>query len=350
MKLRNKKKPRRPYIIGKERIDKLIDQLAASYGYTGAEEFLRQIITTAVKLGKDGADIGDLKLINSSLKELRYAFRIFSPFRETRKAIVFGSARAKKTSAVYKLAEEFSKKIAKRNFMVITGAGPGIMEAGNKGAGPKKSFGVNIRLPFEQKPNRFIKKSRRLINFKYFFTRKLIFIKESDATVLFPGGFGTNDEGFENLTLIQTGKCRPRPIVLIEPEGSTYWKSWIAFTKKHMLKNGLISEEDLSLFTYTHSAEEAIDYIEDFYRVYHSIRYIRDLTVLRLQHPLSSKTLKRLNREFKDILKEGDIRNSGPLKEESQKNEYTYLPRLIMKFDRENFGRLCEMIHLINKT
>ena len=348
MKSKSKRTPRRPYFIRNEKVDNLIEQLASIYGTEDTRELLRQIITTAVKLGKDGTGKGDLKLINSSLKELRHAFRVFSPFRETRKIIVFGSARAERTSAAYRLAEEFAREAAKRNFMVITGAGPGIMEAGNKGAGPKRSFGVNIRLPYEQKPNIYAKKSPYLINFKYFFTRKLIFIKESDATVLFPGGFGTHDEGFENLTLIQTGKCRPRPIVLMEPKGGRYWKGWRNFVRRHLLKKGYISKDDLQLFTYANTPKEAADYIEAFYRIYHSIRYIKDLTVLRLQHPLSDGDLSRLKKQFKDILIGGYVENSGPLAEELENDEYPYLPRLVAKFNRKDYGRLCEMIHTIN--
>jgi uncharacterized protein (TIGR00730 family) len=340
--------PRKPYVVGDKQIDQLITQLAARYGLSESKDLLREILTTAVKLGKEGVDKGDLKLLNTSLKELRHAFRIFAPFREARKIIVFGSSRAKQGSAPYRMAEAFSKEMAKRDFFVITGAGLGIMEAANKGAGLKHSFGVNIRLPFEQQPNKYIKKSPSLINFKYFFTRKLIFIKESDATALFPGGFGTHDEGFENLTLFQTGKSRPRPIVLMEPKGSDYWRGWRNFVKRHLLKRGYISEDDMKLFTIVSSTQEAADYIEDFYKVYHSIRYVKDLTILRLQHPLSDELIKRLKREFKDILVGGYIKNSGPVKEEIQRNSYPYLPRLILRFNKQRYGRLCELIHAIN--
>ncbi|PIU40879.1 MAG: TIGR00730 family Rossman fold protein [Candidatus Omnitrophica bacterium CG07_land_8_20_14_0_80_42_15] len=348
--MKSKTKTRRPYIVGDEKIDRIITQLANGYGSGEAAQLLREIITTAIKLGREGGDNGDLKLINLSLKELRYAFRVFSPFRDVRKVIVFGSAKTKKESPDYKLAENFSREIVKRKFMVITGAGPGIMEAANKGAGPGKSFGVNIRLPFEQRENKFIKNSPYLIGFKHFFTRKLIFIKESDATVLFPGGFGTHDEGFENLTLIQTGKCRPRPIVLMEPKGGIYWKSWMSFIKGQLLKRGYISEDDLKLFTYINDVKEAADYVENFYRVYHSIRYVRGLTVMRLKHPLPKWLLRKIKKDFSDILIRGYIKNSGPLEEELKRNEYPYLPRLIMKFNKSKFGRLCDMIHIINKV
>jgi len=350
MRPKSKRRARRPYVIGDPKVDSLIAHLAGVYDSPETEELLREIVTTAVKLGRDGTDKGDLKLINTSLKELRYAFRVFSPLREIRKVIVFGSSRAERKSPSYRMAEAFSREIVKRGFMVITGAGPGIMEAANKGAGPKKSFGVNIRLPFEQKPNRYIKRSPNLINFKYFFTRKLIFIKESDATVLFPGGFGTHDENFENLTLIQTGKSRPRPVVLMEPRGGTYWKGWRNFVTRHLVKKGYVDEDDLKMFDYANTVEEAADKIEGFYRVYHSLRYVRDLTVLRLKHPLSEGDLRHIKKEFRDIIIDGNIKNSGPLEEELQKDEYPYLPRLVMKFDKGRYGRLCEMIHMINRA
>jgi uncharacterized protein (TIGR00730 family) len=199
--------------------DDLIAKLVNQCSFAGTESLLQEILTTCIKLGMESGDTGDLKLINSCLKELRYSFKIFSPYRNVKKAIIFGSARSGKDSAEYKMAEEFAEKITQKGYMVVTGGGPGVMEAGNKGAGPGKDFALNIRLPFEQKPNPYLDEKERLINFKYFFTRKLIFIKETDATTLFPGGFGTNDEGFEALTLMQTGRSRPRPVILMEPNG-----------------------------------------------------------------------------------------------------------------------------------
>jgi hypothetical protein len=246
------------------------------------------------------------------------------------------------------MAEEFSRKISEKGYMIVTGGGPGVMEAGSKGAKAGNDFALNIRLPFEQKPNPYVDEREKLINFKYFFTRKLIFIKETDATALFPGGFGTNDEGFEALTLIQTGKSKPRPIVIMEPEGSTYWGDWKRFVDKQLVKNGYIKKDDLSLFHIAKSADEAIKYIEDFYRVYHSIRYIRGLTVVRLNKKVSRKVLNIINQDFKDILTRGRISPSSPAKEEIQKKEYLGLPRLVMNFNMRDYGRLCEMIRVIN--
>ena len=338
----------KPYGTGDAKIDNLINELARSSATAETEYLLREIITSAVRLGNDSADKGDLKLVNSALKELRYSFKIFTPYRNVKKAIIFGSARSQDTSAEYRMAEEFSRKIAQKGYMIVTGGGPGVMEAGNKGAEPGKEFALNIRLPFEQKPNPYINEKDKIINFKYFFTRKLIFIKETDATALFPGGFGTNDEGFEALTLIQTGKSKPRPIVLMEPEGSTYWADWKRFVDKQLLGNGYINKQDFNLFCTAKSPDEAVKYIEEFYKIYHSIRYVSGLTVIRLNRVICEKTLNFLNREFKDILTKGEIRFSPPTKEEIQNKEYLDLPRLVMDFNFHDYGRLCEMIRAIN--
>ncbi len=339
----------REYEIGDNTTDNLISQLAKLSSSPETEELLREILTTAVKLGLESHDLSDLKLVNNALKELRYSLKIFSPYREVKKVIIFGSARSAKTSPEYKMAEEFSRKITQKGYMVVTGGGGGVMEAGNKGAERGKEFALNIRLPFEQKPNPYIDEKQKIINFKYFFTRKLTFLKETDATALFPGGFGTNDEGFESLTLIQTGKSKPRPIILIEPKDSTYWMQWKSFLNDQLINKGFIQKKDLNLFKITGSVDEAVKYIEDFYRIYHSIRYTSDLTVFRLDRKLSNKTLKLINREFKDILTEGEFKLSSATTEEVQKKEYLNLPRLVMKFNRHDYGRLLELIHVINK-
>ncbi len=337
------------YKIGDKSVDGLINDLTCESCSTETEAILREIITTAVKLGRESDDKGDLKLVNNTLKELRYSFKIFAPYRQVKKAVIFGSARSKPSSAEYKMAEDFARKITGKGYMVVTGGGPGVMEAGNKGANMGMEFALNIRLPFEQKPNPFIYEKQKIISFKYFFTRKLIFIKETDATVLFPGGFGTNDEGFEMLTLIQTGKSKPRPIIMMEPAGSTYWEVWKRFVNNELLRNGYIEKEDLSLFRIVNTADEAIRLIEEFYRVYHSIRYVSGRTVLRLNRKISDKTLAAINRKFKGILTEGEIKLSPPLKEEIEKGEYPHLPRLVMYFDFHSYGKLTDMIHFINR-
>jgi len=337
------------YEIGDEVTDNLINELAGKSGSLETESLLREILTTAVKLGKESGDKGDLKLVNNTLKELRYSFKIFSPYRNVKKAVIFGSARSKNTSAEYLMAEDFAKNLTQKGYMIVTGGGPGVMEAGNKGARSGEDFALNIRLPFEQKTNPYIQEKDRIIYFKYFFTRKLIFIKETDATALFPGGFGTQDEGFEMLTLIQTGKSRPRPIVLMEPEGSTYWAQWMAFVNKELVKKGYIKKEDLNLFCIAKTVAAGIKYIEDFYRVYHSIRYVAGFTVLRLNREISRKTLKFINKEFRSILTSGEIRVSPPTDKEVQEGEYIDLPRLVMDYNMRDYGKLCEMIRVINR-
>ncbi|MCX5658050.1 MAG: TIGR00730 family Rossman fold protein [Candidatus Omnitrophica bacterium] len=338
------------YEVGDRVIDSLINVLAGKLGSTETEYLLREILTTAVKLGKESNDKGDLKLVNNTLKELRYSFKVFSPYRAVKKVIIFGSARSKKKSAEYKMAEEFARKLTAKDYMIVTGGGPGVMEAGNKGAKKGKEFALNIRLPFEQKPNPYIDEKDKIINFKYFFTRKLIFVKETDATALFPGGFGTQDEGLEMLTLIQTGKSRPRPVVLMEPKGSTYWTQWMHFVNKQLVKKGYIKKEDLNLFRIVKTVDGGIKYIEDFYKVYHSIRYVSGLTVLRLNKEIYGKTLKLINKKFKDILTNGEIKVSPPTDKEIQEGECLSLPRLVMNFNMRDYGRLCEMIHVINRN
>jgi hypothetical protein len=246
------------------------------------------------------------------------------------------------------MAEEFAHKLTQKGYMIVTGGGPGVMEAGNKGSLEGKDFALNIRLPFEQKPNPYLDEKDHIINFKYFFTRKLVFVKETDATTLFPGGFGTNDEGFEMLTLIQTGKSKPRPIVLMEPQGSTYWRDWKNFVKEQLVGGGFAKPADLELFCIKSDVDEAIRYIDDFYKVYHSTRYVDGLTVLRLNKQISQKTLQKINIEFKDILTEGEMVETAPLEKEIQGQEYLDLPRLLLHFNLRDYGRLYEMIHVIN--
>jgi uncharacterized protein (TIGR00730 family) len=339
----------REYEIEDKVIDGLINELARRRGPAESDYLLREILTTAVKLGMESGDKGDLKLVNNALKELRYSFKIFSPYRDVKKVIIFGSARSQSASAEYIMAEKFSRKISAKGYMVVTGGGPGVMEAGNKGAPKGREFALNIRLPFEQKPNPYIDEKDKIINFKYFFTRKLIFVKETDATAVFPGGFGTLDEGFEMLTLIQTGKSKPRPIILMEPKGSTYWADWKRFIDKQLVKKGYIKDEDFSLFHLCRSVDDAVGYIENFYRVYHSIRYVSGSTIIRLKKKIPVETLKRINKEFKDILTEGEIRISPAAPEELQRGEFLDLPRLALNFNRHDYGRLFELIRAINR-
>ncbi|NOX54671.1 MAG: TIGR00730 family Rossman fold protein, partial [Planctomycetes bacterium] len=235
---------------------------------------IERIKRTADKLERDQATRGDLKILSRALEELRYAFKVFRPYRRQRKVTVFGSARLTETSPIYQQAIQFGRRMAEAGWMVLTGAGGGVMEAAHVGAGRRMSMGVNIRLPFEQEANSIIANDKKLVNFRYFFTRKLIFVKEVHAIALFPGGFGTLDECFETLTLVQTGKRDLMPIVCIDAPGGTYWKAWLQFVREHLLRTGMISPEDMSLFKVTADVDEAVEEIMRFYSVYNSMRYV----------------------------------------------------------------------------
>lgn len=341
---------RQRYTTGRSEIDQLISELIDRAGGTPEKELLREMITTVIRLRDEKVERGELKIINTALKELRYAFKIFAPYRQVRKVAIFGSARTPKTGHAYLQAREFSREIVRHGWMVITGGATGIMQAGNEGAGRAKSFGVNIRLPFEQEANPVIAKDPKLINFKYFFTRKLVFLKESDATVLFPGGFGTHDEGFETLTLVQTGKTAPRPIVCIDPPGSDYWATWKKFLVCSPIREKMIDQEDLALITFTQDVQSAIRAITDFYRNFHSLRFVDDRLVIRMLRPLSETKLSRLHREFKDLLRQGKfLQVEEPLPEEENEPETHGLARLVFDFNRHDFSRLQQMIQLINE-
>src|SRR6266849_670594 len=271
----------------------------------GTEQLIQQLKETADKLIRDQANRGDIKLLNTALKELRYAFKVFAPYRNQRKVTVFGSARIPSDHPAYHQAVLFSRRIVEAGFMVITGAASGIMEAGHVGAGRESSIGVNILLPFEQEANAIIAGDIKLMHLKYFFTRKLLFVKESDAVALFPGGFGTQDEGFEVLTLVQTGKSHLIPIVLIDAPGGDYWKRWHSFVKEVLLERQMISPNDLALYKVTDSVAEAVAEVIGFYRVYHSMRFVNDSLVLRLQQSLPAEQIERFNSEFRDLLVDG---------------------------------------------
>jgi uncharacterized protein (TIGR00730 family) len=315
---------------------------------SGNEELVAEMLQTVLKLVGDGTSRGDLKVLNRTLKELRYAFKIFARFRNTRKTSIFGSARILEDDPYYAMAREFATKLAVEGFMVITGAGEGIMQAGNEGAGREKSFGVNIHLPFEQKPNRFIRRDAKLINFHFFFTRKLIFVKETDAVAFFPGGFGTHDEAIEILTLMQTGKTQLIPMILLDLPHSNYWKQWHQFVCAQMLSRGYISEEDLTLFKILADTDAAVQEIRRFYRNFHSYRFVNPDLVVRVVNPPTPALLKRLNDEFKDILNGGAVTQTSALPEEFNEPETLNFHRILVPFNRRNYGRLRQMIDLIN--
>lgn len=312
-------------------------------------DIVSELVATALKLLRDDTNRGDLKLVNASLKEMRYALKVFAPYREVRKCSIFGSARTPEDHPDYAAAVELGRRLAEAGWMVITGAGGGIMAAGHGGAGPGPSFGLAIRLPFEQKTNRFIEGDKKLINFKYFFTRKLMFVRSSHAVAIFPGGFGTMDEAFEVLTLIQTGKSVPAPVVLVDQPGSSYWADWHAYVKKHLLDRRLICEDDLALYRITDSVDVAIDEIVTFYRNYHSVRYTRDELVMRLHRAPTATQLEQINRDYASLLVKGEFRVSGPLAVERDEPSLAHLPRLVFAFNRRDHGRLRMLIDELNR-
>jgi hypothetical protein len=328
----------------RRRIQELIDYKGGGRNV----DLVGDIIENALKLLKDVEHRGDVRVIQTALRELRYAFRLFAPYAVRRKVTIFGSARMLPNKQEYQQAVEFGRKIAEAGFMVITGAGPGIMQAGHEGAGLEMSFGANIRLPWEQSANPIILKDRKLITFKYFFTRKLVFLRHSDAIVLFPGGFGTMDEGYEALTLMQTGKGRLMPLVLIDKPGGTYWKTWDKQIREHLLRNQLISEDDLHLYQITDDPDQAVKWVTRFYRNFHSSRFVKDLLVLRLQRLPPPAAIQALNEDFADIISAEEISATGPLPEERDDQDFLELPRIAFKFNRRDYGRLRQMLDRLN--
>ena len=307
----------------------------------------REILLNALKCKRDDLDILDLKVVNRALDEFRYAARVFKPYRNVRKVSIFGSARIPEHDPHYELAARFSRLLAEQGLMVITGAAQGIMKAGIEGAGAENSFGVNILLPFENAAT-VMQDDPKLVTFRYFFTRKLFFVMEADACALFPGGFGTQDEGFEVLTLLQTGKARPMPIVLMELPGDDYWETWDRFVREQMLGRGYISREDLSFYRIAHSAEEAADWIMSYYSIYHSVRQVRDTLVIRLDSELSDAQVKQLNESFGDLVESGEIVKTAPLPQERDEPESLDKPRISFRNNKGSAGRLHEMILAIN--
>jgi uncharacterized protein (TIGR00730 family) len=328
----------------KRRIEELIQYKGGGFN----QESVADIIESALKILTDIEDSGDVKVIQTAMRELRYAFRLFAPFAASRKVTIFGSARTQASKLEYQQAAEFGKKIAEAGFMVITGAGGGIMQAGHEGAGPEKSFGANIRLPWEQSANPIIREDKKLITFKYFFTRKLIFIRHSDAIVLFPGGFGTMDEGYEALTLMQTGKSQLMPLVLVDRPGGTYWKTWDKHIREHLLRDQLISPDDLNLYRITDNTDEAVKIITRFYRNFHSSRFVKDLFVVRLKHAPTDTAIDAMNEDFADIMVGPKIQKIQPTPEEVEDDDNVSLPRIAFGFNRRDYGRLRQLYDVLN--
>src|SRR5438552_3371094 len=304
------------------------------------------MLTTVLKLHEDGASTGDLKITNTAVKERRYSFEVFAPYAEVPKVTVFGSARTPAGEPASVGAVTFGRRMVEQGWMVVTGAGPGIMGAAQEGAGGERSFGLNIRLPFEQEANPWIASDPKLITFKYFFTRKLFLVKEAHAVALFPGGFGTMDETFELLTLLQTGKTTIVPIVLVEGGAQPYWRVWDAFVRGTLVEQGLIQRNDLAFYRIVDSIEEAVAELTGFYRVFHSARIVVDDLVFRLEHPLADADLAEIQHRFDDILKGPLDQISGPAPQELR--EFPDQPRLILPFNRTSYSRLRQLIDFIN--
>jgi uncharacterized protein (TIGR00730 family) len=326
------------------RIDALLEYLRMPEAWW---RLYAEMLTTSLKMFEDGASVGDLKIANSALKEMRYGFKVFASYRHLPKVTVFGSARTGPSHPVSAQAFNFGKQMTDAGWMVITGAGSGVMGAAQEGAGREQSFGLNIRLPNEQEANPWIADDPKLISFKYFFMRKLFLVREALAMAFFPGGFGTCDEVFEALVLTQTGKQPVLPLVLIDEPGGTYWRRFAEFVSGELEAKAMISPEDTALFRITDDAREAVAEILRFYRVYHSQRYVGDHLVLRLRRPLSSQAIAELSAEFADILDGSAQPATGPLKAENE--EFPDLARLVLPFKRTKFARLRQLLDFINE-
>ena len=336
-----------------ESLEDLVQQLTEAYRNAHvdlASRLERDLIMNALRYRRSRVDTLDLKIINRAMAEFRYAARVFKPYRGRRKVSIFGSSRTPLGEPYYELAIEFARLMAQSGFMVITGGAEGIMKAGNVGAGAADSFGANIMLPAEQASNEVIADDPKLITFRYFFTRKLFFVMEAHAIALFPGGFGTHDEGFEVLTLLQTGKAPPMPLVLMELPGEDYWESWDWFIRTQMLQRGLISSDDLSLYRIVHSSAEGHDWILSYYSIYHSQRQVGDKLVIRLERELADNRLAQLNREFGDLVASGSMEKTAPLPAEADEAELNTKPRVMFTYNRQSPARLHQLILAINEV
>jgi hypothetical protein len=329
-------------------IDRMIAELIDKVGGIHHPGIVAEMIIATLKAGQESDYLAELKMLNNTIKEMRYTNKVFAPYRPRKKVTIFGSARTAPDEPIYRKCISFSRKLSELGYMIITGGGAGIMHAGNEGAGRENSFAANIRLPFEQAPNRVMLRNPRLITYKYFFNRKVAFVKESDAIAVFPGGFGTLDEAMEVFTLIQTGKTPPKPLVLIDDE-SGYWDLWFEFIKKAMLVRGLISAEDFAIFTITRNEDDAIRVIQEFYKNYHSLRFVDGKLIIRLNKMLSSENIEILETEFPDLHQPGTrIRSTPPLPVEADEPDLLALPRLSLQFNHMHYGLLMAFIGRIN--
>jgi hypothetical protein len=343
-------KPARPrYGTGHADLDDRIRDLIDEAGIGRDRDLVFEVLVSGLRMGREATDRGDLKLVNAALKELRYSFFVFEPYREIPKVSIFGSARIKPEEAAYECARAFGERMAGEDWMVITGAGPGIMEAGIEGAGADHAFGVNILLPFEATSSGLLAGDPKLINYRYFFTRKLTFLKESKAFALLPGGFGTMDEAFELLTLMQTGRSAVCPVVLLEPDGGTYWATWRSFVENELVARRLVDPVDLDLVRTCRTIDEAVDEITHFYSRYHSMRYVGRRLVVRMSSPLPDERLDAINESFADIVVEGRIEVVPTSQSEIDDDDVPDLPRIAFRFDRWHYARLRHLINELNE-
>ena len=336
------------YRTGRDDLDNAILELIDKVDVDHDTDLLFEMLVTAIRIAREDVTRGDRKLVNAALKELRYSFQVFAAYRHVRKCTIFGSARTRADHPAYEITQQFAAAMAAESWMIITGAGPGIMTAGIEGAGARNSFGVNILLPFEQSANDVIAGDPKLINFRYFFTRKLTFVKESHAFCLLPGGFGTMDEAFETLTLMQTGKSYLAPVVLLDEANGNYWERWLHFIREELLADGYISTRDLNFLRIAHDVDEAVREICRFYATYHSMRWVGNRLVLRLQRVVDDAELAELNAEFADVIASGAISRTETTAPELEDDDVVDLPRLAFRFDRTNYARLRLLIDRLN--
>jgi hypothetical protein len=336
------------YLTGDDDLDRRIGELVDAVGLRRDGDLVTEMLVSVVRMGREAVDRGDLKLVNAALKELRYSFLVFEPYSHMRKVSIFGSARIRPGDPSYEMARDFGRAMAEADWMVITGAGPGIMEAGIEGAGAERAFGVNIVLPFESTASALLAGDPKLINYRYFFTRKLTFMKESSAFALLPGGFGTLDEAFELLTLMQTGRHPVTPVVLLEAAGSTYWESWQRFVEEELLERALISLDDLGLVRICSDVESAVDEVCGFYANYHSERYVGRRLVLRVRRAPDDARVTELGEEFADIVVSGGIERIEPTPQEVDDGDHVDLDRIAFQFDRTHYSRLRTLIDRLN--
>ncbi|MEZ5371889.1 MAG: TIGR00730 family Rossman fold protein [Microthrixaceae bacterium] len=342
---------RRPrYRTGVAELDESIDSLVQQADLDDNHDLYTEIITSALRMGRERAKRGDVKIVNSALKELRNAFGVFAPYADVPKCAVFGSARTGEDTEAYRMAREVGRQLAEADWMVMTGGGPGIMTAVVEGAGPEASFGVSIVLPFEPStPQHAALFDGKNLNFRYFFSRKLTLTKESSGYIVFPGGFGTLDETMELLTLMQTGKAPPSPVVLFEPPGDAYWRSWRHYVEVELLDGGLISPVDLDVVHLTSDPTDAVDYVSDFYRVFHSIRHVGNKLYIRLNTDISDEALDSLNAEFGDVLTSGSIERAEAAAVEVEDGDVPDLPRLRLRFNNAAHGRLHLLVQQLGR-